>query len=366
MVPVVKKKRNIYDLGMDQLEEWVNEKELKPYTATQIIQWLYDKKVQSFDQMSNVSKVARAHLVEEFFFSLPTVVAQYVSKDGTIKFGARLDDGEIIEYVLMPQPNRISLCVSCQVGCAMGCTFCKTAEMKLVRNLSQGEILGQVISAMRFCESKDPMAISLRKLAQHDKITNIVFMGMGEPLHNLEAVIDSIRILLDDIAFNFSKKRITLSTVGLPDQIIEFGKRAPVKLAVSLNAADDRTRSEIMPINKRHNLDELMAACREYARHQDQGVTFEYVLIRDMNDTLQHAKDLVRLISHTPCKINLIPFNEYAGSSFRCPEDERIEAFYRYLADRGFQVNIRYSKGVDVMAACGQLATGKRGNEVVN
>jgi 23S rRNA (adenine2503-C2)-methyltransferase len=357
MVSAVEIKRNLYDLSISALSDWVVERDLKPYAATQIIKWLYDKKVTSFEGMTNVSKRARALLEEEFVLKIPTIVDRHQSDDGTIKFGCRLEDDEIIECVLIPQQNRITLCVSCQVGCAMGCTFCKTAEMKIKRNLSQGEILGQVFAAICFCESDELLARRVCETAQHDKITNIVFMGMGEPLHNFESVIEAIRILLDDRAFNFSWKRITVSTVGLAPEIVRFADAVPAKLAVSLNATCDALRTNIMPINRRHDLDELMEACREYARRRDQFVTFEYVMLRDINDSLKQAADLVRLISHTPCKINLIPFNGYPGSPYQCSEDETIEAFYRYLADRGFQVNIRQSKGLDVLAACGQLAT---------
>ncbi len=350
-------RQNLYDLSLQDLQDWVETHDLKPFAVTQMVQWLYDKRVDSIEEMSNVSKTARTLLLEQFSLPQFETVQTHVSTDASLKFVHRLTDGEMIESVLMPQARRITLCVSSQVGCAMGCTFCKTAEMKLKRQLSQGEILGQVLAAFKFMVSGSPEAKQLQDSAETDHISNIVFMGMGEPLHNLDAVVEAVRILLDQRAFNFSRKKITVSTSGLAPQIVQFAKEVPARLAVSLNASNDRLRTEIMPINRRHDLQELLAACKEYARLSGGMATLEYVLLRDLNDTLEHAAELVRLISKTPCKLNLIPFNPYPGSPYKRPEEERIKQFHTYLADRGFQVNIRYSKGLDVLAACGQLAT---------
>ncbi len=350
-------KENLYNLSLDQLKNWVAAQGLKPYAATQLVQWLYEKGAVDFDDMTNVSKQARALLSESFALTPLEEVQRFLSTDGSVKFGFKLADGEIIESVLMPISGRVTLCVSSQVGCAMGCRFCKTAEMKLRRNLSQGEILGQVMAARSFLASNDEAAVQLKEAAQYQRLSNIVFMGMGEPLHNFEAVVGAVDLLLDDRAFNFSRKKITVSTSGLAPQIKEFGARVPAKLAVSLNATNDTVRTEIMPINRRHDLKELMAACRTYAEYGHGVVTFEYVLLGGVNDSLVDAKELVSLIANTPCKLNLIPFNEYPESTYRRPEPESIRQFHKYLAERGFQVNIRYSKGLDVLAACGQLAT---------
>lgn len=350
-------KRNIYDLNRDELDAWVAGKGLKSYTVQQLVKWLYEQRVDSFAAMTNLSKEARGWLEEEFEMTVPEPAFCHVSTDGSVKFGLRLADGEIIESVLMPQANRITLCVSSQVGCAMGCSFCKTAEMKLRRNLSQSEILGQVLTAIRFCESEAEASSRLQEMAEHRGISNLVFMGMGEPLHNYETVAAAIRLLIDDQAFGFSRRKITVSTSGLAPEIRRFAKELPVKLAVSLNATSDAHRLELMPINRRYPLKELMAACRDYAQASDRVVTFEYVMMKGINDEEHHARELVRLIAQTPCKLNLIPFNEYPGSPYRRPDKERILFFQHYLADRGFQVNIRYSKGLDVLGACGQLAT---------
>lgn len=350
-------KQNIYDQSRADLQAWVEAKGLKPYTVQQLVKWLYGQRVESFEAMTNLSKQARAWLEEAFELNALEPAFCHVSSDGSVKFGLRLADGEVIESVLMPQANRITLCVSSQVGCAMGCRFCKTAEMKLRRNLTQGEILGQILYAIRFCEEEREESRRLQEIADHQGVSNLVFMGMGEPLHNYEAVAESIRLLIDDQAFGFSRRKITVSTSGLVPEIRRFAKELPVKLAVSLNATSDADRLPLMPINRRYPLAELMAACRDYAQTSDRVVTFEYVMMRDINDSKDHVKELVRLIAQTPCKLNLIPFNEYPGSPYRRPEKERVLYFQRYLADRGFQVNIRYSKGLDVLAACGQLAT---------
>ncbi len=349
-------KQNIYDLSMPALEGWVHAHGLKPYAAIQLIQWLYQKRVHAFAEMTNLSKDARELLENSFELRTAEIVDRSVSTDSSVKFVLRLHDEALIESVLMPQTQRITLCVSSQVGCAMGCRFCKTAEMKLVRNLTQGEIIAQVMVAIRFLESEDPVAAALLAESTCDHVSNLVFMGMGEPLHNLRPVVDSIHLLLEDRAFNFSRRKITVSTSGLAPEIREFAEAVPVKLAVSLNATNDALRTEIMPINKRYDLAELMAACRDYAKIRDGVVTFEYVMLKDVNDTPEHAAELVRLIAHTPCKINLIPFNDYPESPYQRPSEASLIAFHHYLADRDFQVNIRYSKGLDVLAACGQLA----------
>jgi len=355
-------RRDIRDLSLRELEEWVAASELKPYAVTQVVQWLYNERVDSFEEMTNLSKRARALLATSFTIGSLEIAALHPAKDGTVKLAFRLADGAIIESVLMPQSGRITLCVSSQVGCAMGCTFCKTATMKLVRNLTLFEILGQVIAAIRFLESDHELATTL--MAECRRVTNIVYMGMGEPLHNLGPVIESVRILLHERAFKFSKRRVTVSTCGLAPQIIELNREVPARLSVSLNAANDRLRTEIMPINQRYDIAELMAACRTFAKGRRYPVTFEYVLLQGINDSRQDAAELVRQIAHTPCKLNLIPFNEYAGSPYRRPTEQKILAFHQYLADRGFQVNIRYSKGLDVMAACGQLATDLNQEEI--
>jgi len=337
--------QNILDLSKRVLEDWLLEKGLKKYNLNQILQWLYSKKVPSFDEMTNLSKEVRGLLSENFTIRMLEVVERHHSAiDGSTKYLFRLADGNAVETVLIPQKNRTALCISSQVGCAMGCKFCKTADMKLVRNLTQGEILGQILGVQR-------------ELPPGEKITNVVMMGMGEPLHNYQTVINALEIMIDDFAFGLSRRKITVSTVGLAPEIEKFGKDTKVKLALSLNATTEEGRRELMPITRKYPLEEVIEACRRYAFGSKHKVTFEYVMMSGVNDSIEDAKRLSRLGSHVPCKINLIPYNEYPGSPYQRPSEEKVRSFFKYLADRHFQVNIRYSKGLDVMAACGQLGS---------
>jgi 23S rRNA (adenine2503-C2)-methyltransferase len=337
--------QNILDLSKSELETWLVEHGLKKYALTQILQWLYQKRAASFEEMTNISKEARALLTEYFVIRRLEVGARHHSAiDGSTKYLFRLADHNAVESVLMPQKNRLTLCISSQVGCAMGCKFCKTAEMKLVRNLTQGEILGQILGVQS-------------ELPPEDRISNIVLMGMGEPLHNYDTVIHAIELMTDDMALGLSQRKITVSTVGLAPEIERFGKDTKVKLALSLNATTEEGRLDLMPITRKYPLDRVIEACRSYAFGSKHKVTFEYVMMAGINDSLEDAKRLARIGSHVPCKINLIPYNEYPDSPYRRPSEENIRAFFKYLADRHFQVNIRYSKGLDVMAACGQLCT---------
>jgi len=337
--------RNIFDLSKKELESWLVEHGLKKYALNQILQWLYQKRVASFEAMTNIAKETRATLSEHFEIRhLEVGERHHSSVDETTKYLFVLSDGQKVESVLMPQKGRTTLCVSSQVGCAMGCKFCKTAEMKLVRNLTQGEILGQIMGIQK-------------ELPPGEKITNIVMMGMGEPLHNYETLIPSLQLMTDDFALGLSQRRITVSTVGMALEIERFGKDTGVKLALSLNATTEEGRGELMPITKKYSLERVIEACRKYALGGKHKVTFEYVMMAGVNDSLEDAKRIAKIGSRVPCKINLIPYNEYPGSPYRRPSDETIRTFFTFLADRHFQVNIRYSKGLDVLAACGQLAT---------
>ncbi len=337
--------QNILDLPKKNLEAWLLKNGLKKFALNQILQWLYQKKVSSFEEMSNISQEARQKLSENFEIKRLKIVEQHRSSlDGSTKYLFQLCDGRAVESVLMPIKNRTTLCVSSQVGCAMGCNFCRTAEMKLVRNLTQGEILGQVLGAQA-------------ELAERERISNIVFMGMGEPLHNYQSVISSLDLLIDDFAFKISRRKITVSTVGLAPEIEKFAVDAKVKLALSLNATTEEGRLKMMPITKKYPLERVIEACIKYARLSKNRVTFEYVMLAGVNDELEDAKRIARIGSRVPCKINLIPYNEYPGSPYKRPTEEKIKTFFKFLADKNFQVNIRYSKGLDVLAACGQLAT---------
>ncbi len=338
-------KKNILDLTKADLETWLLEHGLKKYALNQILQWLYQKRAASFEEMTNVSKEARELLAEHFEIRCLEVDARHHSPtDFSTKYLFRLPDGSSIESVLMLQKNRTTLCISSQVGCAMGCRFCRTAEMKLLRNLSQGEILGQIMGVQN-------------ELPPGEKITNIVMMGMGEPFHNYDTVIGSLKLMTDDFALGLSQRRITVSTVGLAPEIVKFGKDSGAKLALSLNATTEEGRAALMPVTKRYSLEEVIEACRTYAFGSKHKVTFEYVMMAGVNDTIEDAKRIAKIGARVPCKINLIPYNEYPGSPFLRPSEEKIRAFFKHLADKHFQVNIRYSKGLDVLAACGQLAT---------
>lgn len=343
---------NILDYSLPALEQWAAEQGLKKYIPLQVYQWLYQKKVTSFDQMSNLSLATRQLLEKNFSIGRLGIDSRRHSQvDGSTKFLFRLADGQAIESVLMPQKNRLTLCLSSQVGCAMGCRFCKTAEMKLVRNLSQGEIVGQILEIQR-------------ELPPDSRITNIVMMGMGEPLHNYETVIAALKIMTDPQGLALSQRKITVSTVGLAPQIEQFGKEIGVKLALSLNATTEEGRRQLMPITQKYSLNQVIEACKKYARTRPKyRVTFEYVMLAGINDSLEDAHRLAQIGSQVPCKINLIPYNEYPGSPYQRPSEEKIQKFFHYLADRHFQVNIRYSKGLDLMAACGQLCVGVTQNK---
>lgn len=336
-------RRNLLDLPRSELDGWLKEQEFKGYALGQVLQWVYKVRVRSFDCMTNLSRVARDLLAENFDITYPEVGGRYHSQvDGSTKYLLRLGDRQSVEAVLMPQKNRLTLCISSQVGCAMGCRFCKTAEMKLIRNLSQAEILGQILAVQS-------------ELPPEERISNVVLMGMGEPFHNYEAVIRALELMTDDRALGLSRRKITVSTVGLAPEIERFGKESSVKLALSLNATTDAGREALMPIARKYPLDRLLEACRRYAQTGKRRVTFEYVMMAGINDSLEDARRLVQIGSHVPCKINLIPYNEYPTSPYRRPPEATLQVFFKYLADRNFQVNIRYSKGLDVMGACGQL-----------
>ena len=315
----------------------------KSFRATQIYEWLYRHLVASFDEMTNLSKAFRATLAATARVGPVTHVGSHPSPDGTSKLQFECDDQAVVESVYIPYATHVSLCISSQVGCAMGCTFCYTAKMGLVRHLSTAEIVEQVVQARRMALQNDSL------------ITNIVFMGMGEPLHNYENVLQATRILIDQAGLDFSKRRVTVSTSGLVDPMRRFMEESDAQLAVSLNATTDVVRSRIMPINDRWDLGELMKALHELPLERRQRITLEYVLLGDLNDTLDDAARLVDLVRGLPCKVNLIPFNPHPETPFQTPSEERIDAFQQYLVDHNVSVFRRQTRGRDEMAACGQL-----------
>lgn len=335
-------KANFFNLSLKELEVFLQGKGKEKFRAQQIFRWVYEKRVFDVEQMSNLAKSFREEARDLFSFDLPPVVEHRKSVDGTQKFLFGVDKFTV-EAVLIPADDRNTLCVSSEVGCNMACQFCYTGKQKLRRRLTAGEIVGQYLQVAS-------------RLDENTRVTNIVFMGMGEPLDNTEEVFKAIKILNDDRGINFSRKKITVSTSGLVPQI-PLVTEAKVRLAVSLNAPNDAIRDVIMPINKKYPLAELIEACREHAAIAKDRVTFEYVLLQGVNDDIDHAKQVTRLLKGVPCKINLIPFNEHPDSGFHRPESKKVFHFQKELLNKGFHTTIRKTMGRDIFAACGQLTS---------
>lgn len=309
------------------------------FRAGQLMRWIYRRSVSSFAEMTDLGKELRAQLEQRAVVSDWAPEAVEESRDGTRKYLFRLVDGQTVEAVRIPmEEGRATLCISTQAGCAMGCAFCLTGTFGLARHLTAGEIVNQVGAGIK-----------------DGPVNNIVLMGMGEPLHNLENVVRALQILYDTEGFNFGPRKVTLSTSGLVPEMLELGRRIRVNLAVSLNATTDAVRDRLMPVNRRYPLAALMEACRQFPLQPRQRITFEYILIRGVNDSLADAKRLVKLMHGMKAKINLIPFNEHVGSEFRAPDEKAVEEFQSYLLARNLVAIRRASKGQDISAACGQL-----------
>lgn len=334
-------KKNLKTFSLTELEDFLTSLGMKKYRVSQVYQWLYQKGAASFDEMTNLSKEERQSLNEKAYISSLKLVKRQTASDGTEKYLFELEDGNRIESVLIPDKERLTLCISTQVGCAMGCRFCLTGKGGLKRNLEAHEIVDQVIAVRRLLSKR---------------ITNIVLMGMGEPLANYDNTINALKILFDEKALNFSNRKITLSTAGLIPQIDKLGKEGiTINLAISLNAATDDVRNKIMPINKKYPIKELIAACKRFPLPKRRRITFEYVMLKNINDTKEDAERLCKLLKGIPCKVNLIPFNEYEGSEFKKPDDNNVERFRGILMDRHIMAITRKSKGAEISAACGQL-----------
>jgi 23S rRNA (adenine2503-C2)-methyltransferase len=334
---------DIKDYSRSALQNWLRERSEATYRADQIWRWIYRGQVDTFEAMTNLSKRLRASLEETFSIGRLAVEAHERAADGAQKYLFRLSDGSRIESVLIPERHHLTLCLSSQVGCAQNCRFCFTATGGWERNLTLGEIMAQV---------RD-----IRKgLTAPESLTNIVFMGMGEPLANYRNVVDAIELLTDNKAgFGFSRRKVTVSTAGLVPEMEALGRDSDVSLAVSLNAADNETRSRLMPINHRYPIEVLLAACRRYPLRPHRRITFEYILMAGVNDRPEDARRLAALLRPIRAKINLIPFNEHEGCRFQRPSETVIEQFQQNLMDRGYTAIIRNSKGRDISAACGQL-----------
>lgn len=343
---------NILNLTYPELEAFMTAELGEPrFRAVQVWQWLWQKMARSFEQMTNVSKATRAKLAEKAEIHWPTVAAVEKSRDGTTKFLLTLQDGAQVETVLIPSESRegtvrLTQCLSSQVGCAMACTFCSTGSMGFERNMTHGEILGQVLVAREYLGDVRP---------DHPMLRNLVFMGMGEPLLNLTEMLRALESLNSDHGMNFSPRRITVSTCGIEKGLRELGDSGLAYLAISLHAPTQELRERIMPRAARWPLDKLMAALESYPLKTRERITFEYLLLGGINDGPEQARDLVRLVSGIKAKLNLIVYNPAEGAPYAAPSQERILAFEKYLWDRHVTAIIRKSKGQDINAACGQL-----------
>ncbi len=339
-------KINLKSLSKDKMKEFVKAQGLPPYRAKQMLHWIYEKKAESIDRITELSKETRGKLSDPAYISNLNLLSRQASKDGTEKFLFGLEDGESIESVLIPDKDRLTLCISSQAGCTMGCSFCLTEKIGFKRNLKAHEIVDQIIAVMRI------KGYGSRGMGQG--ITNIVFMGMGEPLLNFDEVVEALKRITEFMGI--SKRRITLSTCGIAPKISELYKKAPhVNLAISLNAADNRTRDMLMPVNRKYPIEHLLSACRKIPLPTRSSITFEYVMLDGVNDRPSDAQNLVRILRGIPSKVNLIPFNPYEGSKLKRPSDEKVFAFQKVLINAGINAFIRKSKGQDILAACGQL-----------
>jgi 23S rRNA (adenine2503-C2)-methyltransferase len=344
------KKVNLLDFDRSALRQFfADELGEKAFRADQVMKWIYHFGCDNFDNMTNINKVLREKLKTHCDIIAPTVSEAQHSSDGTIKWAMRVGDQDV-ETVYIPDEDRATLCVSSQVGCALECTFCSTAQQGFNRNLKVSEIIGQVWRAAR--------EIGLQKETGRRPITNVVMMGMGEPLLNMKNLIPALEIMLDDLGFGLSKRRITVSTSGVVSGLEQMTGRIDVALAISLHAPNDKLRSEIMPINDRWNIEAFLSTVRDYiaTSNANRGkVTVEYVLLDHVNDEMDHAHELAKLMKDTPCKINLIPFNPYPGSPYKKPSNSRIDRFMKTLMSYDYTVTVRKTRGDDIDAACGQL-----------
>ncbi|SPD72173.1 Dual-specificity RNA methyltransferase RlmN [uncultured Desulfobacterium sp.] len=338
-------KADLKGLDASETEQWAVSQGLKPYQGRQIRRWLFKMLASSFDEMTDLSKDLRKDLKDRVIINLLEIVNTQQSKDGTKKYLFKLHDGHFIESVLIPEEDHSTICISSQAGCAMGCLFCSTARQGLKRNLTVSEIIEQVIQVRRLMDAPE-------------RLTNIVLMGMGEPLANYDSVIRAVGNIIASDGMNFSTRKVTLSTCGLVPQIKMLGRDITVNLAVSLNASDDKTRSLLMPVNRIYPLTDLISALRDFPLPNRRMLTFEYILIKGVNDSEQDARRLADLLSGLRSKINLIPLNPFPGSDMSCPPMDDILRFQDILVENHYTAIIRKGRGSDISAACGQLSGG--------
>jgi 23S rRNA (adenine2503-C2)-methyltransferase len=339
---------NLLNFNQEQLAEYFQGLGEKPFRAKQLMRWMHHFGVNDFEQMTDIAKPLREKLMREACIVPPTVSLEQISKDGTRKWLIDTGVGNGVETVFIPEDDRGTLCVSSQVGCALECTFCSTGRQGFNRNLTVAEIIGQLWVANKAL-GHDPKGDRI--------LSNVVMMGMGEPLANFDNVVTALNIMLDDSAYGLSRRRVTVSTSGMVPAMDRLRDECPVALAVSLHAPNDKLRDEIVPINKKYPLKELMAACQRYLEKAPRDfVTFEYVMLDGINDTLEHARQLLDVVKDVPCKFNLIPFNPFPNSGYDTSKPENIRRFRDVLMQAGYVVTTRKTRGDDIDAACGQLA----------
>lgn len=352
--------KNLIGLSKEELAEEMAALGEKPFRAKQLWQWIYFRGESDFDKMSNLSKDLRAKLKENYTLQRPKIVAEQISKDKTHKWLLEFDDGERIETVYIPEEDRGAICISTQVGCAVGCKFCHTGSQKITRNLTAGEIVAQ------FMIARDAYGEWPSPTNETRYLSNIVVMGMGEPLHNKENTFKALKILSDGDGIAISKRRITLSTSGIAPNIEAVAKEVGVKLAISLHAPNNEKRSQIMPINNRYKIEDVLAACQKYQdiMGMSRMITFEYLMLKDFNDSADDAKELIALMKkfNLGAKFNLIPFNPWPGCNFEPSSNNKVHAFSKILEAAGFEAPIRVARGQDILAACGQLKSKKQIN----
>src|SRR5579885_3231206 len=340
-------KTNLLDLDGGGLRAFFTGLGEKPYRADQVMKWIYHRLKDEFEAMTDLGKSLREKLAEAAYVGPPKTLLDKVSSDGTRKWLLGMDGGNAVETVYIPEPSRGTLCVSSQIGCALNCTFCSTATQGFNRNLSCAEIIGQVWSAAKHLGNVTH---------QQRRITNVVMLGMGEPLANFDNVVRAMNLMRDDLGFGLASKRVPLSTAGMVPMIDKLGETADVSLAVSLHAPNDELRTQLVPLNKKYPIDELIAACQRYAaRRPRTSITFEYTMLRGANDRPEHARQLIKLMRRLPSKVNLIPFNTFAGTVFERSDEATIRAFQKILLDAGVLTTVRRTRGDDIDAACGQL-----------
>ncbi len=341
-------KTNLLGLSRSGMEAFFTERGEKPFRATQIMKWIHHRGVSDIRAMTDLSRALRVRLLEEAEIVAPQSLAEHRSRDGTRKWALQLHDGNIIETVFIPDAGRGTLCVSSQVGCALNCSFCATAQEGFNRNLSAAEIVAQLWFANHRLRSED---------GSDTRVSNVVLMGMGEPLLNFEHVTEAMRVMIDDNGYGLSKRKVTLSTSGLVPAIDRLRETIDVSLAVSLHAPDDQLRNQLVPLNRKYPIQDLLAACRRYVAGKERklSVTIEYALLKGINDTREQALKLVELLRGMACKVNLIPFNPFPGTQFERPDAATINAFSEIVQRGGIFTMIRKTRGEDIDAACGQL-----------